>query len=357
MKLIYTFLFLCTIVFASCTQEQCPSISKTLHVSIPTNMKLLNLDIVGEKIFGLAHNDSVNMLEYIEFSISNEQVSLKNIILPFTKGKYDWSTLCPTQISALNDSIILVILESKKMYMLDIYQMNLEEINLPNSFTNMEYDYEFVKDQKPSFVENTMYFMYCPVIQGKEAAKKYFSNVKPIGVYDIENNLLSCASFSFPDRYLNAYYYDYFPYITSNDTSIYISFGVSDSVYILSQNGIVESYLASSDALDSFKPISHDESEDLSLLKSYLFQQPRYTEIIFDKYRNWTYRVLRFGIGKDIEWHLLIFDNEFEKLYEFEFLSNEYNQIIMPYEAGILLFRTNVQDKHVSSIDFSFMKI
>ncbi len=357
MKLVCTILFLCTIVFLSCTTEQSPSMSKTLHVSIPANMKLLNLDIMGEKVFGLAHNDSANMLEYVEFSYSHEQVSLKNKFLPFTRGEYDWSTLYPTQITALNDSIILVVLDNKQICMIDINQMKMDENTLPDLFNNVEYDYEFVKDQSPTFIDDKMYFMYCPVIKGKEASREYFSNVKPIGVYDIDNGSLSCVSFSFPDRYLNDYYYDYFPYLTSNDTSIYISFGVSDSVYILSQNGIVESYLASGDALDSFKPISHDESEDLSLLKPYLFQQPRYTEIIFDKYRNWTYRVLRFGIGKDIKWHLLIFDTDFEKLYEFEYFSSEYNQIVIPYEDGILFFKTNVQNKHVKSIDFSFMKI
>lgn len=357
MRGLFCILMFCTTMFLSCTHVNPPSVSRKLHVRFPSYMQFLNIDNIDGKVFGLAVIDSINTLEYVEFEFDNDKVALIRNELPFTKDRFDWSNLFPTQISGVNDSLILITLKHDKFFILDINQKSLNEFSLPSTISKENYSYESKIDRKAKLIGNKMYFIYCPVIRGKEAAEAYFSYIHPVGVYDLEHDSLYTCPISFPNKYKEEYYYDYFPYFDYSDSCIVVSYGVSDSIYFISKTGEIDSYLAPSSRKPTFESISHKEVKDLTILKQYMFAQPRYSGVIYDKYRNWTYRIIRFGVGKDKVWNLMIFDSNCIRLYEFEFLSNQYNQIVMPIESGIILYKTNVLKKRVASIDFSFIDL
>lgn len=199
---------------------------------------------------------------------------------------------------------------------------------------------------------------------------EYYSKIKPI--ISIANLNTSAPNFlnigSFPDSYIEKGrdFNDFFPKICLNSNNeIVFSYSYDNSIYVIGKDGKEQKYDCSSKHIKKFTPIPESKFSDMAYLKQYHMEQPRYTNIIYDRFHDVYLRVAahkvemdNMGHVKKSSWSIIVLDENFKKLGEILFDRKKYsNDIIIPKKEGVYIGKTPSFDKETQELILSLYKI
>lgn len=185
-------------------------------------------------------------------------------------------------------------------------------------------------------------------VADKDSRAKYYDNVRPVCLIDIETR--NASSFGeFPVSYTknSSNYCDWFPVVCPlKENSCLLSFACDDSIYLYN-NGIKDkSILCKSKYINKFAPIKDDDFFDMGSYRKYSLSKPKYSELIHNCFTNEYYRVAQHA--KKIEnngklandfvpsWSMIVMDSSFKVINEYHFKTNEYSpRIIVTSKDGV----------------------
>lgn len=171
----------------------------------------------------------------------------------------------------------------------------------------------------------------------------------PILLYDLKEKSSNPIG-SFPKAYIEneTNFYDYSPKVTFTTNSLVYAFG-ADHFVSKYQEGFGNSvYEVKSKFIEHFNKYPQNKMFDMVFMQNYMYEEPRYINIIHDPFKDLFYRVVKHrnkhmkGKPKTpSKWSLMVLDNEFSLLTEVEFDLPYSSQIIIPSEDGLYIKRFN----------------
>ena len=135
---------------------------------------------------------------------------------------------------------------------------------------------------------------------------------------------------------MDEYYYEDTPSrVRNSKNQSVVSFGFSDSIYVLSEKDTLR-IEAKSGHSKEFRPFDPKEEANMTYIEEYFVEETRYYRIIFDGYRNLYYRVVLHGIPyrngdgtknlyQDKPFSILILNENFQTLCEYSFPAKTYD--------------------------------
>jgi len=185
-------------------------------------------------------------------------------------------------------------------------------------------------------------------INDSESITKYFRRPAEL-IIDTKNNALSRTGF-FPSNYVSSFYYDFYPLrCLNNNGELVYSFKYNDSLFVYKNDILLKKVYAGSKFSSSADPMDISKVFEMSSVKKYNDEQPRYEKVIWDGFRNKYYRVFRHKQSqlnasgtikkeKEVVWSLLIFDKQFKFIKEVVFNMHDFNyRWIVPTKEGLLI--------------------
>jgi len=207
-------------------------------------------------------------------------------------------------------------------------------------------------------------------INTSKARIEYYTKIRPV-LSIVDFNSASPSIFNlgiFPDSYIEKGrdFNDFFPKVCINcDNEIVFSFNYDNYVYIIDKNGKEIKYNCSSKHIGDFNPIPESKFSDMSYLKQYHMEQPRYTNIVYDRFHDVYLRIASHKVETDnmghvirSSWSIIVLDNNYKKLGETLFDRKDYSDaIIITKKEGIYIANTPSFDKKSQKLKLSLFKI
>lgn len=149
--------------------------------------------------------------------------------------------------------------------------------------------------------------------------------------------------FNWGDGLLDYIYYDYNPF----KKEFYVSFANTKNVLVLDSNFRTnETYSTSSVLFDTIPPLASDflykpKPEEL---EAYYFNNPRFWDIHYDKYRDLIYRIVQYPVGlkkykdgiREMKTSLIVLDSKFNHINEYEINNDQFDpNMIFITESGV----------------------
>jgi hypothetical protein len=189
----------------------------------------------------------------------------------------------------------------------------------------------------------------------KDGRAIYYKVIKPVYLLNLNSTSIKKELLfgNFPLNYVesNSNYFNFFPYIcTTKSHDILLSFSASDSIYLYTNGKLKNCFECVSEYIDKFNPYPDEKIFDLAYYQRYIQTEPNYLSIIYDKYRDKYYRIVRHRTNYTKEntlesnhwtWSILILDSNFklEKELLFDY-RNYYSDFIIPTHEGIYIGKT-----------------
>lgn len=162
--------------------------------------------------------------------------------------------------------------------------------------------------------------------------KEYYRTVKPIYQVDIQNTTNYKTQWgSFPVKYVDNNYdfCNYFSNICSySSESVLVSFISDDSIYLFKNGRKIRSILCKSRFIDNFMPFPEKKRLDMAFYKDYLYSEPKYLTLIYNKYKQQYLRVVKHRFNyksknkfdsEHMKWSIVILNNNLKIINEFVF--------------------------------------
>lgn len=170
------------------------------------------------------------------------------------------------------------------------------------------------------YVPNSSYHHDVSTLSGAQA---YYRETAPILRFDSRNpeaNAVSMGRFPFEYMNLKGYIGDFQPYFCVNDKGqTVISFSHSDSL-IIADHGVSKAVSCKSASYKTPVFLSYEEAENLSMIRKFMAETPRYTHVLFNPHKKEYYRFLAHdNTGEEVQHFSIIVLNEaFERISEWE---------------------------------------
>lgn len=199
---------------------------------------------------------------------------------------------------------------------------------------------------------------------------EYFQTVKPIYQIDLQNATNSERQWgSFPRKYADNNYdfLNYFPDICPYSAeSVLVSFASDDSVYLFENECKVRSVLYDSKFINNFMPYPEKKRLDMAFYKNFLFSEPKYIALIYNKYTQQYLRVARHRFiyksenkfdSEHMKWSIVIMNNKFKIINEFVF-DYRYNSpdVILCTIDGIYISDVPNSHENINQLSLSLYK-
>jgi hypothetical protein len=141
----------------------------------------------------------------------------------------------------------------------------------------------------------------------------------------------------FPSSYTkdNLNFYNWFPSISeTSSTEILVTYARDDSIYLYNNTKLIKSRLCKSKYIDEFIPLTEKQGFDRAYSISYQWHEPRYLDVIYNKYRDTYYRLVK---HKDVlinenkvdmeqsTWSIIVMDSDLNVIHEYVLNRNEYS--------------------------------
>lgn len=189
--------------------------------------------------------------------------------------------------------------------------------------------------------------------QKENDRKHYYKNVQPVFKIQIHDSSVNFSTLGkFPQEYAKSgvNFNDHMPSACFGDHhTVCLSFGAYHGLYKYQDTSLVLKKEVKSQYIYQFTPYPDDKTFDMLFLKKYFIEEPRYTNIIFDPWRNFYYRIVKLRshfdqqTNKTIDnkWSVIITDENFNKLDEIVFDYSYSPKIFVPTKNGVLMFKNN----------------
>lgn len=290
---------------------------KTFIIDSNTNYSFLTLDyyISGdgrEYFFNLdSKNSSLVIYDYVT-SKKIKKINIPSNIMGFLVHSLDSIFLL-----AYMDNILLLIDSSgttKNRWDLNtLIHDSIKYEAWANNFMRLFY------------INNKLYIYTLPVVKLKEVVKFPLLSIFSLkcDTLTLEKKLLN-----FTKKYHDFNYMTYYPFITlNNDNDIIISYEIEDSIYVITNEFLEYKYYSKSNFIDSFKVFNQSKWYNKKYNNSYHIEAPTYGQVIYDKYRNIYYRIVKHGqdeVNKDgskndyfdRSWSIIVLDSNFKIIKE-----------------------------------------
>lgn len=292
----------------------------------------------------------------------------------------------------LDSFFIINALESTtsiSVYSLDSIWIFLEKLNTlflidRNGCINLKYDFTSILDTanfafanysfSPFKVYNNNIVFTTPykdvILNTNEKFLRYFERKSDVLIKVNSDCIISCKFISnFPSEYKKKMYDDFYPSRCFNkENQIVYSFAYSDSIYLYNSKGLLNTFPAKSKYVDKFTEFDLSKSMDANYVRTKAFENPKYSDIVYDTYRNCYYRVVKHSTTmqmnewelkkkNDSNWSILVIDSTFKVVSEVLIPRSKYEMgCLLPTEAGLLIYNNN--SSYINSIVcFSIIKL
>lgn len=318
-------------------------------------------------------NSNSKSLEFINVNTNrmDDSISLVNLDssheIKYTVGFYVHN----------KDSVFFAFQESNKLFLLDHEGKIKNQWMIDGELSNHIKKYSFIsRSECPLYYhDHTIYILGSPNNLYPGNPKLYsslmFGSVPEIAINIAKENFtMSNTTGKWPDMYKQGFdYYEYWPSRCVNDRGQLIySFGVNDSLFIYEGGKLMQTVNAKSKYFGKITSIPHENLTNLAYIKKYWVTEPKYERIIYDKYRNWYYRIVKHseeyenpdGTVKqpwEKSWSVMILDQDFEILDEIKFDPKVYNPYLFaPTKEGIIIAKCVTTELPHTRRSFSLFK-
>jgi len=344
----YGFILICCFFLSNCNNDSLPVIIKDIKLKInrPFAMVPNSLSSTNNGTNLTIQNLEDQSISFIEFDSSGQYSTFS-----MTPDKFQRAHFFQVFIKAF-DSIIIFNKQCNCIQIIDTNGVVSNEVPLQHGLptTNPENglycygNYIFLGNSDQNF--NV----------GKQLERlNYYTSVQPVYQIDLKSdmNIKETVFGSFPTKYtkFNLDFCNYFPNICLyNASSVLLSFTSDDSIYVY-ENGVrINSFLCKSKYVDKFNSFSDQKRLDMAYYKKYLTTEPKYLNLIHDKYQNQFYRIVKHRFIYNAEnqldndhltWSIIVLNSNLkvvkELLFNYRFYSPE---IIIPSINGIYISKT-----------------
>ena len=193
----------------------------------------------------------------------------------------------------------------------------------------------------------------------------YYRAVKPILLAKIIDTTSHCLEISdFPEKYKTSgdSYNDHLPSACiGKDDNICVSFGADDNLSLYHDSTLLLRKEVKSLYIDKFNPYPDAKLFDMLYLKNYIADEPKYTNIIFDPFKNVYYRVVKHrhnsagSASIEKTWSVIVIDTELNVLGEMKFSGDYKYDVFIPTPIGVVTAKRN--PKHPEKAILSLIKI
>ena len=204
----------------------------------------------------------------------------------------------------------------------------------------------------------------------KNPFEKLFYQSKLFLTYDIDSNQ-SFSWGSYPEEYGEKYrcLETSFFYHTKIDSSIAVSFMLSDSVYLYDLKGELKTSFFAGSSLYQQSIAPYAGGVDQDSRDKFIFRNRIYTSLIHDKYRNKIYRIVLHPIDTNVDlsqtdWpqrdvSIIVFSAlDYSMLYEVKLPENKYEYYSwFLHESGFYMSAMNDYNNEVDEEYFTFQRL
>ena len=258
-------------------------------------------------------------LNSIDFFNLHEKCFEFRVQLPFNSEVFLFKSL---------DSIFVIEYEKNELTLLNRKGEIINKINFESKLNDAQQNYVVYATNNSSRMRFCGKSIIFNIVANTIIPKFY--NFPTIGIYDYteENDIIKTAFFPDIMRKGDVWYSFNPTFCINQDDEIVCSFEVDHCVHIYNTKG---EYLSSNEIkskyLDEFAPIELEKSRNRRYSSEYNITRGRYNAIIFDKYRNFYYRIAvhpqnylnsdgsvnEFGSN---QWSIIILDSNFNIIDE-----------------------------------------
>jgi len=298
------------------------TLDSTFHLCLQMGFQNTN----SHEIYSYAlSKDSLKLISEIDFK--NPDVSFKYFIASIDS------------IFLFNNELKYLFLKNRKGDTLVTYKINPELTPLAM------YPIGLMGNDKSILVGNTSNTEGMGLKQDRIS---YYKAIQPILLLTIKDTIISCRPITkYPEKYINSgnNYQDVFPSACfGKDGNICISFGADDFLYMYHDSTFLFKKAVKSNLIDQFNPYPDEKRFDMLALKNYWAEEPKYSRVIFDPYKNLFYRIVKHRESnsqqnKKVEksWSVIILDTDLNILDE-KIISPEFQPyLFVPTPFGILM--------------------
>lgn len=165
-------------------------------------------------------------------------------------------------------------------------------------------------------------------VSNSDERNSYYETTKPIYEISFQDPDINISQWgNFPKGYTetNRDYCNYFANICPYESeTVLVSFQSDDNLYVYKNGYKVKSVLCNSKYIKEFTHYPEQKRLDMAYNQDYLMVQPKYINLIYDKYRNQYLRVVKHRMKnktdyEHMKWSIIVMDKEFKISNEFVF--------------------------------------
>lgn len=202
---------------------------------------------------------------------------------------------------------------------------------------------------------DALYYSWIPKTDmSSRVNRKYtFETTPPICKVELNHSAQSSGSpmlfGTYPDSYKTEKdYYNYSPNIFIGlQNEIINSYESSHHLFIYKDSTLFAEKICRSNFIEEFKDIPEEKASDLSYSQKFIGEEPRYTKLIADPFRNCYYRAVKLrmktdGLSlKDAKWSIIVLNADFDVIGEAAMPYADYMpDIIVPSRKGVYIKRS-----------------
>jgi len=228
------------------------------------------------------------------------------------------------------DSIVLFDPETNSVTIVDTSGLVLFEEKLEGGVPTLNPDNRLNSIGSKLFLGNSAKYLNISIPHERN---EYYKTVKPIYQVDIQNDqvfeIIQWGSFPLKYVQYNYDYCNYFPNVCSySSESVLVSFLSEDSIYLYKKEYKVRSILCASKFINKFMPYPEKKRLDMAFYKNYLIGEPKYTALIYNKYKQQYLRVAKHKFNyksenkldsEEMTWSIIVMNNKLKVIEEFVF--------------------------------------
>lgn len=273
------------------------------------------------------------------------------------------------------DSVFILSSEDQIVYLLNSGGEILQEIKCYpiDSISSVNYSVIAIHNVPVLYHDQRVYLIkpYTDIaLNTPENRRNYFSRPSQLVCSATDSTTYSTGSF--PEAYRNGdFYYDFYPSrcINNNGEMVY-SFGADHNLYVYKNDSVRAGvHECKSKYVNSFNTFAQDKIDDLAYQREYRIKEPRYVKLIYDKYRNVYYRIVKHPAeflnkegtivkASEVNWSIMIINQNFEVIKEIEFDAKEYSSAwIYPVPEGVYISQNFDRGIKENKIAVSLFKI
>lgn len=259
-------------------------------------------------------------------------------------------------LEVINKDSIYYLNSKKKLYLLTKNKISCNEINFDIEYMNQIMNYSFTPIEYNN-ISKSLYanIAYANIVLDNDSSRKEYYNRKFCCEIKLNNRYeTKLLNFSYPLNYQEGKNLGInYPQITNANNCIVISFKKSHDFFIYYPlNDSLSVINCKSNYIQHFKIFIDSNLYFIDKVKKYNFEEPAYFPIIYDKYRNVYYRIVKHrskmeNVNSNNEnsnysdWSIIILNKSFEFIGEQKFNGNIWAKHILPVPDGILIPKTN----------------